>query len=64
MRCKITQVNTALEEKPAIINKVPEDDSAGGGWLAKVEVDDASIKEYEGLMDADAYQAFTQETAE
>lgn len=64
VRCKITQVNTALEEKPAIINKVPEDDSAGGGWLAKVEVDEASIKEYEGLMDAEAYQAFTQETAE
>lgn len=61
VRCKITQVNTALEEKPSIINRVPEDDSAGGGWLAKVEVDEDGVKEFEALMDAEAYKAFTTE---
>ena len=61
VRCKITQVNTALEEKPSIINRVPEDDSAGGGWLAKVEVDEDGVREFEGLMDVEAYTAFTKE---
>lgn len=61
VRCKITQVNTALEEKPATINRVPEDDSAGGGWLAKVEVDEAGLKEFGELMDGETYAKFTQE---
>lgn len=56
---KITHVNTGLEEKPGTINQVPEDDSAGGGWIAKIEVDEASIKDFEGLMDADEYKTFT-----
>ena len=64
VRCRISQVNTALEEKPAIINRVPEDDSAGGGWIAKVEVDEASLEEFEGLMTAEAYEAFTKEEGE
>lgn len=61
VRCKVVQGNAALEEKPSIINSVPEDDSAGGGWLAKVEVDDAGLAELEGLMDAEAYAAFVNE---
>jgi glycine cleavage system H protein len=36
--CTITSVNDLLEEKPGSINKGPEDDGAGGGWVAKVEV--------------------------
>ena len=36
--CTITAVNDLLEEKPGSINKGPEDDGAGGGWVAKVEV--------------------------
>lgn len=64
VRCKITQVNSALEEKPSIINRVPEDDSAGGGWLAKVEVEEEGVKEFEKMMDAEAYTAFTKEAEE
>ncbi|KAF5505653.1 putative glycine cleavage system H protein [Colletotrichum siamense] len=57
--CKVTQVNTGLEEKPSTINKVPEDDSHGGGWIAKIEVDEAGVKEIEALMDPEQYKAFT-----
>lgn len=64
VRCRIVGANSALEEKPAIINQVPEDDSAGGGWLAKVEVDDASLAQLEELMDAEAYAAYTQDQEE
>ena len=59
--CKITHVNRLLEEKPGTINQVPEDDSHGGGWIAKVEVGEAGVKELEGLMDAEAYKAYTSE---
>lgn len=64
VRCRVTHVNMALEEKPSIINQVPEDDSAGGGWLAKVEVDEASLEEFNGLMDAEAYLAHTKAEGE
>jgi len=57
--CKITHVNQLLDEKPATINQVPEDDSGGGGWIVKVAVDEQGVKEFDGLMDADAYKAFT-----
>lgn len=56
---KITAVNNNLEEKPSTINQVPEDDSHGGGWIARVELNEDSIKQTEALMDADAYKAFT-----
>ncbi|KAF6819081.1 Glycine cleavage system H protein [Colletotrichum plurivorum] len=56
---KVTQVNLGLEEKPSTINKVPEDDSHGGGWIAKVEVTEEGIKEFEALMDTEEYKAFT-----
>ncbi|MBE3042733.1 glycine cleavage system protein H [Candidatus Bathyarchaeota archaeon] len=61
VRCKIVAVNEGLEEKPATINRVPEDDSAGGGWLAKVEVDEKGVEEFAGLMDGEAYAAFTKD---
>ncbi|KAF7534840.1 hypothetical protein G7Z17_g13294 [Cylindrodendrum hubeiense] len=60
IRLRITHANASLEEKPSIINNVPEDDSAGGGWIAKVEVDEASVKQFEELMDGDAYKAYTE----
>ncbi|KAM0328782.1 hypothetical protein ACHAQA_005196 [Verticillium albo-atrum] len=56
--CKVVQVNIDLEEKPGTINKVPEDDSHGGGWLARVEVDEQGVKDLESLMDAEAYKEF------
>ncbi|KAH6691438.1 glycine cleavage H-protein [Plectosphaerella plurivora] len=56
--CKVVQVNIELEEKPSKINKVPEDDSNGGGWLARVEVDEQGVSDLEALMDAAAYKEF------
>lgn len=58
VRLRVLQVNDNLEEKPSTINKVPEDDSAGGGWIAKVEVDEEGAKQFEKLLDAEAYKAF------
>ena len=57
--CKVTSVNLALEEKPGTINQVPEDDSHGGGWIAKVAVDEQGVKDLEKLMDDKAYEEFT-----
>ncbi|KKY30181.1 putative glycine cleavage system h protein [Diaporthe ampelina] len=57
--CRITHANLELEEKPGNINKVPEDDSAGGGWIAKVAVDEAGVKDLEALMSTEEYKAFT-----
>jgi len=59
--CTITSVNDLLEEKPGSINKGPEDDGAGGGWVAKVEVGEAGVKDLEDLMDAAAYKKFTED---
>ncbi|KAK4082805.1 uncharacterized protein Triagg1_1695 [Trichoderma aggressivum f. europaeum] len=61
VRCKVTHTNALLEEKPATINQVPEDDSAGGGWIVKVEVDEEGAKQFDELMDAAAYKEFTAE---
>ncbi|GAB0133692.1 hypothetical protein EsDP_00002092 [Epichloe bromicola] len=61
IRCRVAQGNTSLEEKPATINKVPEDDSNGGGWIFKVEVDEEGAKQYDELMDAESYKAFISE---
>lgn len=54
----IVEANGVLEEKPSTINKSPE----GEGWIAKIEV--ADVKEVEGLMDAEAYKKFTEESEE
>ncbi|KAK7421094.1 glycine cleavage system H-protein subunit [Neonectria magnoliae] len=60
IRLRVTHANASLEEKPSIINNVPEDDSAGGGWIAKVEVDEKGAKQFEELMDAEAYKAYSE----
>ena len=57
--CKITHVNRLLEEKPGTINQVPEDDSHGGGWIAKVEIADVAAEELDELMDAETYKGYT-----
>ncbi|KAK3359213.1 glycine cleavage H-protein-domain-containing protein [Lasiosphaeria hispida] len=62
--CKITQVNLVLEDKPGTINQVPEDDSHGGGWIAKVQVDEEGVKDLDKLMDVQAYEEFTAGEAE
>jgi glycine cleavage system H protein len=59
--CTVTEVNSLLEEKPGTINKGPEDTSTGGGWVAKVKVDEEGVKDLDGLMDEEAYKKFVEE---
>jgi len=47
---KVTAVNEALEDDPALVNKDPY----GDGWIFKLELSDAS--QLDGLMDAEAYK--------
>lgn len=61
VRCRVNAANTLLEESPATINKVPEDDSNGGGWIVKVDVDEEGAKQVDELMSSDAYKAFLEE---
>jgi len=57
--CTVTSSNMTLEEKPGTINQVPEDDSHGGGWIAKITVTEQGRKDFETLMDPEEYRAFT-----
>ncbi len=50
---EVVEVNEALRESPELLNSDP----FGDGWIAKVELADAS--EVDALMDADAYTAET-----
>jgi glycine cleavage system H protein len=59
--CRVTEVNGTLEEKPSQINQVPEDDSHGGGWICKIAVDEHGAKDFDGLMDLEAYETYTEE---
>lgn len=59
--CTITDVNSLLEEKPGTINSSPEDTTAGGGWVAKVKVSEAGVKDMEQLMNEAEYKEFTEE---
>lgn len=49
---EVLEGNAALEDDPALVNTSPEEE----GWFFKLTVADAG--EFEGLMDAKAYQAF------
>ncbi len=49
---KITEVNSALEDKPELINEKPYTD----GWIFKIELSDES--ELNGLMSGSEYSAF------
>jgi glycine cleavage system H protein len=51
----VTEVNTALQDEPEIINGDP----FGRGWIVKISVTDASGAA--DLMDADAYAAYCDE---
>ncbi|RDW58368.1 hypothetical protein BP5796_12298 [Coleophoma crateriformis] len=53
----ITAVNSLLEEKPSIINAKPEEGGADGGWVAKIEVGQTGVAEWEGLMTEEEYKA-------
>ncbi|EFW21222.1 glycine cleavage system H-protein subunit [Coccidioides posadasii str. Silveira] len=51
----VVETNTALEEKPKIVNDSPEAD----GWFVKIKVTDQT--ELEGLMNEAAYKASLEE---
>ena len=48
----VTEINTALEESPDLINSDPY----GAGWIIKVAIDD--LEEYNNLMSNDDYNSF------
>ena len=48
----ITEINTALEESPDLINSDPY----VAGWIIKVAIDD--LEEYNNLMSNDDYNSF------
>ncbi|MGD8909237.1 MAG: glycine cleavage system protein GcvH [Chromatiales bacterium] len=52
---EVVEVNEALDGAPETINE----DAFGDGWIFKVKLSDAA--EIEGLLDADAYDAFVAE---
>jgi len=55
---KVVAVNEALADAPEKINEDPY----GEAWLIKLEIADPS--QLDGLMDAEAYQAYCQEREE
>jgi glycine cleavage system H protein len=57
----IVEVNSALEEKPAVMGTKPEESGEGGGWIAKIEIDAKEVEEWEGLMREEEYKALLDE---
>lgn len=52
---EIVEINDTLADDPAAVN----DDPHGDGWLVKVKY--SSSKDFDDLMTAEQYEAFTQE---
>ena len=52
---EIVEINDALADDPAAVNEDPH----GDGWLVKVKY--SSSKDFDDLMTAEQYEAFTQE---
>ena len=52
---KVVAVNKDLEANPELVNQ----DSYGKGWMVEIELSDAS--QAEGLLSAEAYEAFIKE---
>jgi glycine cleavage system H protein len=50
---QITEVNTAIVANPALVNEDPMED----GWFFKMTL--AEPSEFDGLMDEEAYRAYT-----
>ncbi len=55
---KVVKVNSPLSDSPEYVNEDPYDE----GWMIQVAVTNA--KELDGLLNADAYQAFLREQGE
>ena len=47
---EVVEVNTLLEDAPETVNKDPY----GDGWMVKIKMSDPA--EFDGLMDAEAYE--------
>jgi glycine cleavage system H protein len=47
---EVVEVNSALEDDPALVNTDPY----GEGWMVRIRIDDAGS--VEGLLDAEAYR--------
>jgi glycine cleavage system H protein len=58
MSGEVAEVNTTLAEAPGTVNTHPE----GGGWFFKLKVSDA--KEFDALMDGEAYAAYVETVAD
>ncbi len=54
---EVTEVNTALEDKPELVNQ----DAEGEGWFFRMKLADPG--ELEGLMDRDAYAKYVESLA-
>ena len=54
---RVTEVNAALSDDPALVNRDP----AGEGWFFKLQLADAAA--FDALMDQAAYDALVAETA-
>ena len=50
---ELTAVNEALEDEPGVINT----DAYGEGWILRMRL--ADVEEFDDLMSADEYEAFT-----
>jgi glycine cleavage system H protein len=55
---KVVKVNSPLADSPEYVNEDPYDE----GWMIQVAV--SNTKELDGLLDAEAYQAFIREQGE
>lgn len=53
----IAAVNNALSDEPALVNESPE----GDGWLFELTLDADAVAALDELMDAKAYQKFTED---
>ncbi|KAI5837058.1 glycine cleavage system H protein [Morchella snyderi] len=51
---EVVEANTALKDKPALINRSPEED----GWIVKVKVGEGQEAEFGELLGREEYEAF------
>lgn len=54
---KVVEANSALESTPKLLNEDPE----GEGWIAKIEITGEVEADTAKLMNAEAYQKFTED---